>query len=383
MKKRIAFVSIILGTTLLVGCNGTTSTVDKHHQDSKEEHASDQKHAKKNDQAASTAEQKKEKKKQAKEKKEQTRPFDPIQPPKQAKPLKKKYSSKVKRHMPKAEAHGEKTKRSVPVGQRLLKGKKDQTNGPLQKYRLVAFYGTPGSDQMGILGESSPEKMMKQLKKQTKAYSKMDPERPAVPTIELISTVAQRKPGPEGLYVHNISKDDIKRYAKLAKKHHALLLLDVQLGQASVMHGVKQIAPFLKLPYVHLAIDTEYSVEKGKVPGVDLGHVKGAEVQKAVEYVDKVVKENHLPDKVVVVHQFGNGIVKHKNKIKPTKHVEVALNYDGFGDPSIKKAAYGKLVRKQPIQYGGFKLFYKNDKPLLSPKQVLKLDPAPAIVDYQ
>lgn len=384
MKKRIAFVSIILGTTLLVGCSGTSSSVDKSQKDSQEstqEHSSHQQDAKKDDSSASSKTEEKEK--SAKKAKEPERPFEPIQAPKDAKSLKTKYSSKVKKHMPNAEAHGEKTKRSVPLGQRLLKGKEDQTNGPLKKYRLVAYYGTPGSDEMGILGESSPEKMMKKLKKQTKAYSKLDPERPAVPTIELISTVAQRKPGPDDLYVHNINKDDIKRYAKVAKKHHALLLLDVQLGQASVMHQVKQIAPYLKLPHVHLAIDTEYSVKKGKIPGVDLGHVNGKEVQKAVKYVDKVVRKNHLPDKVVVVHQFGNGIVTHKKKINPTKHVEVALNYDGFGDPNIKKSAYGKLVRKQSIQYGGFKLFYKNDKPLLTPKKVLKLDPAPAIVDYQ
>ncbi|MDY0404096.1 hypothetical protein P5G51_000520 [Virgibacillus sp. 179-BFC.A HS] len=274
-------------------------------------------------------------------------------------------------------------KRSVPLGQTLLKDKTDQTNGPLKKNRLVAFYGTPLSENMGILGAYPPKEMMAKLKEHAQAYSDLDPERPAIPTIELIATVAQRSPGPDGLYVTPPNDKVIKEYVKLAKENHALLLLDVQLGRASVMQAVKEVEEYLKLPYVHLAIDTEYSVGKGQVPGVDLGHVEGADIQEAVEYVDQLVTANNLPDKVVLVHQFGNGIVRNKEKIHPTNHVEVPLNYDGFGDANIKMSAYGKLVRQQPIQYGGFKLFTKNDKPLLTPKQVLQLDPAPAIVNYQ
>ena len=149
------------------------------------------------------------------------------------------------------------------------------------------------------------------------------------------------------------------------------------------MQAVKEVEEYLKLPYVHLAIDTEYSVGEGQVPGKDLGHVQGEDIQQAVEYVDKIVETNNLPDKIVLVHQFGNGIVRNKDKIHPTAHVEVPLNYDGFGDAAIKFSAYGKLVREQPIQYGGFKVFHKNDKPVLTPEEVLKLDPAPVIVNYQ
>ena len=311
------------------------------------------------------------------------KPFKAIEPPGNAKALGENDSDEENERMPKKEALGEEVKRSVPLGQTLEQGKADHTNGPLKNNRLVAFYGTPKSEDMGILGEDPPEEMMKKLKAQTAAYSKADPDRPAVPMIELIATIAQRTPGPDNLYVSKPSKEVIEEYAKLAKENDALLLLDIQLGQANVMDELKEIEPYLKLPFVHLAIDTEYSVEEGEIPGEDLGEVDGADVQEAVEYVDKMVVENNLPDKMVLVHQFGNGIVKNKDQIKPTKHVEVPLNYDGFGDSADKMSAYGKLVRDQPIQYGGFKLFYKNDEPLLTPEEVLKLDPAPAIINYQ
>ncbi len=41
-------------------------------------------------------------------------------------------------------------------------------------------------------------------------------------------------------------------------------------------------------------------------------------------------------------------------------------------------------IRDQPVQYGGFKLFYYQDYDLLSPKEVLDvLEPNPAVVSYQ
>lgn len=310
-------------------------------------------------------------------------PFTPIKPSPDAKPLKENYTQEELQKMPVVEAHGDTRERSVPFGQTLLKGMTDNTNGPLKKYRLVSFYGNPHSDQMGILGELEPQAFMKKLKAQAQAYSDADPSHPAIPTIELITTIAQRNPGPKGLYYHNTSENDIKEYGKLAKDNGAILLLDVQLGRDTVMHQVKQLEKYLKLPYVYLAIDTEFHVQKGEIPGKDLGHVDGNEIQKAIEYVSNLVEKNNLPDKVVVVHQFKGDIISNKDAIKPTNHVEVALNYDGFGPPGSKMASYHGLVRNEPIQYGGFKLFFKNDKPLLTPKEVLTLDPAPAVIDYQ
>ncbi|ASK62466.1 hypothetical protein CFK37_10045 [Virgibacillus phasianinus] len=378
MLKRVIILSIIISITVLAACSEATNSTNegqKQDDNSAKDHTSED---------SNKGEDKQDKKEKEEKKEKPAEPtYKPIEPPKDTKPLKEKYSPEVKKNMPAAEAHGADPTRTVPLGETLLKGKKDLTDGPLKNNRLVAFYGTPKSENMGILGEYPPEVMMEKLKEQAAAYSKLDPERPAVPTIELIATVAQRKPGPEGLYISGPSKEVIDQYAQLAKENNALLLLDIQLGQATVMEGLKKVEPYLKLPYVHLAIDTEYSVEEGEVPGVNLGHVDGSSIQKAVERVDEIVEKNNLPDKLVVVHQFGNGIVTNKDKIKPTSNVEVALNYDGFGDAAIKMSAYGKLVRQQPIQYGGFKLFYENDKPLLTPKQVLKLDPAPAIVDYQ
>lgn len=317
------------------------------------------------------------------------KPYAAIPPPPGAKPLGAKVSAAEAKNMPafEAQAYGDppgvKSSRSVPLGQTLMVGEKDLSNGPLKGNRLVAYYGTPLSSQMGVLGEYGKQEMMQKLKAQTRAYSAADPAHPAIPTIEFIASTAQRDPGPQGLYIGRTSPKVIEEYAKLAEQNYALLMLDVQLGRDSVMDEVKALEPFLKRPYVHLAIDTEYHVGPGQVPGVDLGHVDGSEIEPAIQYLDNLVKQNNLPDKILLVHQFQSGIVTNKQLIRPTNNIQVVLNADGFGKTVDKYAKYRILVRDEPLQYGGFKLFYTQDTPLLSPEQVVKLDPAPAVIEYQ
>ena len=273
---------------------------------------------------------------------------------------------------------------NAPTQQVLVEGAEDPSDGPLKENRIVAYYGNPRSAAMGVLGEfADPEAMMEQLIQQTAAYSAADPARPAVPTIELIASTAQRDPGEDGTYLNRLPTEEIEEYARLAEKHRALLLLDVQLGQSTIAGEIEALRPFLERPYVHLAIDTEYYVAEGQVPGVDLGGVDGAELQGVVETLTQLVDEKDIPDKILVIHQFASGIVTNKELIQPTRNVEVVLNADGFGSPENKISKYNLLVSDEPIQYGGFKLFYQQDPTLLSPEQVLQLEPSPVVVNYQ
>ena len=264
-----------------------------------------------------------------------------------------------------------------------MAGAEDLSDGPLKENRLVAYYGTPQSEYMGVLGESDPETMMAQLKEQTAAYSAADPSRPGVPTVELIVSIAQRDPGPDGIYLSRMPHDTIEQYARLAEENGALLMLDVQIGLSTLPYEINAILPFLERPNVHLAIDTEYAVAPGQVPGVDLGGVSGYDIQEVVEFLDRLVEEKNLPDKVVVVHQFESGIVFDKEAIKPTENVQVVLHADGFGAPENKISKYDLLVAGEPIQYGGFKVFYTQDAPVLSPEDVLSLNPSPVVISYQ
>jgi len=70
-------------------------------------------------------------------------------------------------------------------------------------------------------------------------------------------------------------------------------------------------------------------------------------------------------------------------KIKVQPGVQVVTCVDGFGTPGQKIDDYVQFDREQLIQYPGMKLFYKLDKPLMSPTDVLALNPSPLMVMYQ
>lgn len=367
MKRLALLFSGVLLVVFLISCSKNTPTIKESEQHDEEQ----------------TQEGKSSGEKKAIEEENPPPAYKPMEPTEGASPLDKKVAEEEIEKMPSAEARGEDRTRMVPLGETLVKGADDQTDGPLKNHRLIAYYGHPNSTKMGILGEMEPDELMAKLKEQTQAYSDADPSRPAVPMIELISTVAQRDPGTDGKYYHPTSPEQIDEYSTLAEENDALLMLDVQLGTDSVLNQVKLLEKWLKLPHVHLAIDTEFHVKEGQTPGVNLGQVDGAEVQEAVQYLTEMVKENNLPDKIVLVHQFMDEALTNKEAIKPTENVEVALNYDGWGDSNTKMALYRKFVRNEAVQYGGFKIFYNKDKPVLSPEEVLKLDPSPAIINYQ
>ena len=259
----------------------------------------------------------------------------------------------------------------------------DPSNGPLAKSRLVTYYGHPFSDRMGILGEYEPEVMMAKLKDQAAAYTVLDPSRPAIPTIELIASVAQDVPGRDGLYLQRTPKDTIEEYAQLAEKHGALLLLDIQIGRDTVANEVQVLLPFLKRPYVHLAIDPEFAVKPGQIPGEDYGSVDASDISGAGKVLGEVVRQSGITDKVLLVHQFLPSMITNKNQLGPMANVQLVINTDGFGVPPVKVESYEILVRNEPIQYGGIKLFYRQDDPLMTPEEILALDPSPVVVIYQ
>lgn len=260
----------------------------------------------------------------------------------------------------------------------------ERTGGILTDKRMVAYYGHPFSAAMGELGQyGSPEEMVAALKEQAAAYTEADPSRPAVPTIELIASVAQPAPGPDGDYLQRTPTEVIERYAEVAKENDTQLMLDVQIGRSTVAEEVEAIRPFLERPYVHLAIDTEYDMAPGEVPAQQVGSTPAWEIQEAASTLSRIVEENDLPPKVMLVHQFEYGMILNKQALRPTDNVQTVIHADGFGYQKTKFSKYEALVENEPVQYGGFKVFYDRDINLLSPEEVLSLNPPPAVVTYQ
>jgi len=60
------------------------------------------------------------------------------------------------------------------------------------------------------------------------------------------------------------------------------------------------------------------------------------------------------------------------------------IDMDGFGSKTLKLASYKQFLAREPIQFTGFKLFYKLDKPVMyTPAEILRLSPIPVYIQYQ
>jgi hypothetical protein len=254
----------------------------------------------------------------------------------------------------------------------------------IPEHRIVAFYGNPLSKRMGILGEIEPEEMMRRLDSTAWEWARIDPERKVFPALHLIATVAQGYPGPARKYRLQMPDTLIEKVAGWAEQRGWLLFLDVQLGTSTIDKELGHLVKYLSRPYVHLALDPEFAMKDGKVPGTDwMGRMDAAEVNHAIDVLTKVVDEYQLPPKVLVVHRFTRNMLTNAWNIKLDPRVQVVINMDGWGPPSSKKAAYKWFVVQIPVQYTGWKLFYKNDKPMMTPQEVLEVYPKPVYIQYQ
>lgn len=248
-------------------------------------------------------------------------------------------------------------------------------------YRVVAYYGAPGSGALGVLGVGSPAQAARNVIAHAKHFARFG--LPVQPAMELIATVAQGSPGPDGDYSNPIPLAQIKRYLAVAHRYKMLLLLDLQPGRASFLSQAKALRSVLLDPSVGLGLDPEWKVEHGAPGGGRIGSTSAADVNAVSSWLSALVRAHHLPDKLEIVHQFTLSMIKHRSAVHLFPGVEVAFHADGFGSPGVKRAVYHQLHFPGHPFGSGFKLFFTQDSHLMRPAQVLKLHPRPDVITYQ
>jgi hypothetical protein len=254
----------------------------------------------------------------------------------------------------------------------------------LPEHRIVAFYGNPLSRRMGVLGELEPDTMLIRLERKATEWAGADSGQKVLPALHLIATVAQGYPGPARKYRLQMPDSVIERVANWAESRGWILILDIQPGLSTVEAELPVLVPYLKRPYVHLALDPEFAMKDGHLPGRDwMGNMDASEVNHAIDVLARLVEEHQLPPKMLVVHRFTRNMLTNASLIKRDPRVQVVIDMDGYGSPGSKMGAYRWFVVRHPVQYTGFKLFFKNDKPMMKPEEVLELYPRPVYIQYQ
>lgn len=249
--------------------------------------------------------------------------------------------------------------------------------------RLVVYYGNPFSAAMGPIGAYSDSELLALLNQQAQAYADLDPSHPVIPALDYVTPVVQGSPQANGTWTARMPDDSIEYYRELANSNHMLFFMDMQIGHSTIQNEVNALWSFLEQPGVDLALDPEFDMPPGTIPDVNLGHMSAAEINWVIDQLSNLVQTHHLPPKILIIHQFRVEMLPDWQNIHLKPGVEVVTCVDGFGPPGSKIDDYRVFDQQQLIQYAGFKLFYNLDKPLMSPSDVLQLNPPPLMVMYQ
>ncbi len=250
----------------------------------------------------------------------------------------------------------------------------------LPDHRIVAHYGTGATEALGILGEGSPRQATQRVVEAANEYATAD--LPAIPAFEFIATVATRIPRDDNSYTKPRPHHEIRPYHQRIRSAGGLLILDLQPGRKSFLEQARALESFLVLPDVHLALDPEWSLGPDQAAGREVGQTDAEAVNDVLAYVAELVERHGLPEKLLIVHQFTAAMVQDRDGIDDPAGIAVLFHIEAHGTPDAKIDTYQTLRVEHPY-YNGFKVYFDEDSRVMTPAEVMGLDPTPLFVSYQ
>jgi len=249
--------------------------------------------------------------------------------------------------------------------------------------RLVAIYGHPVTSALGVLGEQGPEEGVDRLRSIMEGYGADGLS--VVPTFEIIATVASAGAGGDGDYSSETARDVIRPWIEIAAANDVYVVLDLQPGRTDFLTQAKIYEEFLRLPHVGLALDPEWRLKPDQVHLRQIGTVDAAEINRVVEWLAAIVREEALPQKLFIVHQFRFSMITNRSLIETPPELAVLIQMDGQGSLEAKYSTWNALTREPDAGrfWWGWKNFYDEDSPTATPEQVLELTPLPVFVSFQ
>ena len=249
--------------------------------------------------------------------------------------------------------------------------------------RLVAIYGHPSGPGLGVLGEQGPDEGVERLRSIAEGY---DADGSVIlPTFEIIATVASAGAGDDGDYSAETARSVIRPWAELAAANDMYVVLDLQPGRTDYLTQAKIYEEFLRLPHVGLALDPEWRLKPNEVHLRQIGTVDAEEINQVVEWLAGIVREEALPQKLLILHQFRLQMITNRHLVETPPELAVLIHMDGQGLLGDKYNTWNVLTSQADAHrfYWGWKNFYDEDTPTANPEQVLKAIPTPVFVSFQ
>ncbi len=250
---------------------------------------------------------------------------------------------------------------------------------------LVALYGNPLTTDLGALGEQGPSDTV--IRVQGIADQFAASETPVLPAFEIIATVASDGPGIDGNYSNEMGNEVIQPWIDIGLQKEVYVILDLQPGRSDFLSQAMLYEQELLNPNVGLALDPEWRLGPDQFHLRQIGRVDAAEVNQVVEWLANLVRENRLPQKVLLLHQFRDFMLQNRQTIQTPAELQIIIQMDGQGAVSDKYATWGVLTEgweNHPWSWG-WKNFYDEDRPGggIPPSDVLDLMPSAVYVSYQ
>ncbi len=271
------------------------------------------------------------------------------------------------------------------IAARMERGQPPRGDFPplLEGRLLVTLYGTPLGRGLGILGTASATETVRMAEEQAAAYRDLLTGTEVIPGFHMVVVIADAYPGEDGDYNHRVPPALVQRWIDVARAHGFWIVLDVQTGHSPITRELSYVEPFLLEHEVHLAVDPEFMMsETTRIPGERIGFMDGETLNLIQHWLAGVARRSG-ERKLLIIHQFDDRMFAGKAVIRDEPLVELVWDADGFGPPRGKIGDYLQYAAEPGFEYGGIKLFYDYDHPLMTPADVLRLRPRPAYVTYQ
>ena len=252
--------------------------------------------------------------------------------------------------------------------------------------RFVAFYGSPITFRLGLLGEQGPEQTMERLRPHLAEYQVVGGD-PVLPAFELIATVADSAPGDDNDFSNELDPAELRPWVDVITANNGYAIIDLQPGRTDFLTQAKRYEEYLKLPNVGLALDPEWRIGAEDVHLRQIGTVDAAEVNIVVDWLAELVRTNGLPQKMLVLHQFQAPMITGRETIRTPPELSVVVHVDGQGPLSTKHATWAAMraLPMGPDQtiWWGWKNFLDEDAPMATPGQVNAVTPLPVVITFQ
>jgi hypothetical protein len=251
-------------------------------------------------------------------------------------------------------------------------------------HRLVALYGHPGAPGLGVLGQQDLAASITRARQLAAVYARLS-KVPVIPAFEIIATVAQASPGPDGTYSFETPVAELLPWVRAATADGLYVVLDLQPGRASLLAQAKHYESLLESPDVGLALDAEWQLQPGQLPLRQIGHVDVSEVNSVAAWLATLTAQHRLPQKVLVLHQFQLAMLTGERHLDASNaDVAIVIHMDGQGTPAVKQATWNAVTAAAPRGvFFGWKNFLVKDHPMLTPGETMAKVPAPVMISYQ